>query len=119
MKKSFLLLIIIAMLVVAFIGCGRSVTGEIRDALTSELITNEVVLYFDGEPMTVKGGEFALRKIEEGPHTFRVEHTGYIKYEKTLTLKAKSKVVIALISNTAPISQTSWTPNDNHQVVGL
>ena len=119
MKRISLFLIIIAIVIVTFTGCGRNVKGEIRNALTSELIEEAVVLYFDNEPMIIEGGQFVLRKIEEGPHTLRVEHTGFIKYDKTMTLKADSKIVIALISNSAPATHTSWQNKDIQQVFGI
>lgn len=79
------MLLIIATTIVAFTGCGQlNGTGVIKRALNAKLIEEPVVLCVDGEAITVTGGMFTLEEVKKGPHTLRVEHPGFVKYEKNI-----------------------------------
>ena len=120
MKRVSLFLIIIAIVIITFTGCGNlSVTGVIKSALNAKLIEEPVILYVDGEATTVTGGMFILEKIKKGLHTLRVEHPGFLKYEKTVELDAGSRLVIALISKSDPLMHTSWVNEGGQPAIGI
>ena len=61
MKRVSLFLIIIAIVIITFTGCGNlGVTGVIKSALNAKLIEEPVILYVDGEATTVTRGMFIL-----------------------------------------------------------
>ena len=118
--KRLVMLLIIATTIVAFTGCGQlNVTGVIKSALNAKLIEEPVVLYVDGEAITVTGGMFTLEEVKKGPHTLRVEHPGFAKYEKTVELDAGSRLVIALLSKSEPFMHISWANEANQYAIGI
>jgi hypothetical protein len=119
MKRIVMLLIIIST-IITLAGCSEvNVTGVIKSALNSKLIEDPVTLYVDGEATTVKGGIFTLQKIKKGPHTLRVEHPQFAKYEETVELDADSQLVIALYSKSMPIIFNTWLSEGGRPVYDI